>query len=402
MKHLRRLFAAFALLVLAAPALAAPMPAVPASKFYQGIGVDVHAWYVGSEWPLRLSELGVAKVRGKVGTSKDLVTKLQPFFAAGGKITATVVASGSGTLDKAATQKNLAFLKSNVGLFHVAAVEGPNEFNINHTTGWATTERDFVHWLHDTVRADPAFNPVPILPPSVWKRIITDYKALGDLSAWVDKGTIHYYSGQRRPTLTGGNTMAGALRDASILAPGKPIHMTETGWQSPTGNIPITLRAQAKYVLRDYFDAATNGVEEVDMYQMMDDGMAGGDFGLTDAAARPKPSFTALKNLVALVKDTGGSAGVLDYSIASPPPSLRQLLLRRSDGSYLLCLWLDVDSWSRGKDVETMLPVTINLASAAKFEVYQPTFSSAVQYSGSGSQIQWFVGDQVMVVKVGG
>jgi hypothetical protein len=178
--------------------------------------------------------------------------------------------------------------------------------------------------------------------------------------------------------------------------------MTETGWQSPTGNIPITLRAQAKYVLRDYFDAATNGVEEVDMYQLMDDGMAGGDFGLTDAAARPKPSFIALKNLVALVKDTGGTAGVLDYSIASPPSSLRQLLLRRSDGSYLLCLWLDVDSWNRGKDVETMLPVTINLAQPAKFGVYQPTFSSAAQYSGSGSQVKWFVGDQVMVVKVGG
>jgi hypothetical protein len=383
MKHLRRLFAAFALLVLAVPALAAPMPAVPASKFYQAIGVDVHAWYVGSEWPLRLSELGVAKVRGKVGTSKDLVTKLGPFFAAGGKITATVVASGSGTLDKAATQKNLAFLKSNVGLSHVAAVEGPN-------------------WLHDTVRADPAFNPVPILPPSLWKRLLPDYKALGDLSPWVDKGTIHYYSGQRRPTLTGGNTMAGALRDASILAPGKPIHMTETGWQSPTGNIPITLRAQAKYVVRDYFDAFTNGVEEVDMYQLMDDGMAGGDFGLTDASANPKPSFAALKNLVALVKDTGGDAGELDYSIVSPPPSLRQLLLRRSDGSYLLCLWLDVDSWSKGKDIETMLPVTINLASPAKFEVYQPTFSSSVQFSGTGSQIQWFVGDQVMVVKVGG
>jgi hypothetical protein len=47
-----------------------------------------------------------------------------------------------------------------------------------------------------------------------------------------------------------------------------------------------------------------------------------------------------------------------------------------------------------------MLPVTINLASPTKFEVYQPTFSSAVQYSGSGSQVQWFVGDQVMVVRI--
>jgi hypothetical protein len=386
-------------MTIAAPACATSVRAVPAGNFYKALGVNAHAWYVNNAWPQRLVELGVPNVRGKVGTSKDFVTKLGPFLAGGGKIDATIIQSNGGTLDKADAAKNLAFLKNYVGLQYVSGIEGPNEFNNGEPPNWAATERDFVHWLHDTVRADAAFRAVPLIAPSVWKRILADYQALGDLSAWVDKGCIHYYSGVRRPTLTGGNTMQGALRDASILAPGKTIWMTETGWQAPTGADPISPRAQAKYVVRDYFDAFGYGVEKVFNYQIMDDQT--NLFGLTDAYANPKPSFYALKNMAALVKDSGGGYGTLDYSLSGAPASLKQMLLQKSDGSFLLVLWLDVDSWVQGRDVDTVVPVTVNLAQpATSFAVYQPTFSSTAQQSGSGNKITVFAADQVTVVKI--
>jgi hypothetical protein len=390
--------AAATAIAVSAPASATNVPAKPAANFYQAIGINAHAWYTNPIWSQRLNELGVANVRGKVGTSRDFVSKLGTFFAAGGKIDATIIQSNNGTLDKTMAAKNLAFLKSTVGLQHVSGIEGPNEFNNGEPTNWAATERDFVRWLHDTVRADASFRSVPLIAPSVWKRIQADYLALGNLSSWVDKGCIHYYSGNRRPTLTGGNTMQGALQQASILAPGKTQWMTETGWQAPSGADPISTRAQAKYVLRDYFDAFGYGVEKVFNYQIMDDQT--NLFGLTDAYGNPKPAFTALKNLVALVKDKPAAAGYLDYSLSGAPTGLKQMLLQKSDGSFLLVLWLDVDSYSRGKDLETVVPMTVKLARSANFEVYQPTFGSKAQQTGTGNAITVFAADQVTVVKI--
>jgi hypothetical protein len=230
---------------------------------------------------------------------------------------------------------------------------------------------------------------------------VTDYKALGDISAWVDKGCIHYYSGFRRPTLTGPTAynMVQALRDASMLAPTKKIWMTETGWMT-AGNVPMSQRAQAKYVVRDYFDAFSNGVEKIFDYQLMDDDT--NLYGITDATARPKLAFYGLKNMVALVKDSAGGSGVLDYSVTGAPSSLKQMLLQKSDGSFLLILWLDVDSYnfSQKRDIETMVPATINLATSATAEVYQPTFSSTMQSSSTGKSIPVFVGDQITVVRI--
>jgi len=388
-----------AALALPGEAIAAPQT-VPAVNFYNALGLNAHAWYVTNPWPQRLVELGVPNVRGKVGTSRDFITKLGPFFANGGRINSTLVASSGDTLDKTAAEKNLAFLKQYVGVQRVSGVEGPNEYNNGHPPNWTANLRDFCHWLHDTVRADASFREVPIIAPSIWKRLLADYQALGDISAFVDKGCIHYYSGNRRPTLTGGGTMESSLRNAAIIAPGKPIWMTETGWQAPTGNQPISLRAQAKYVLRDYFDAFGYGVEKLFMYQLMDDGKAGGDFGLTDLRANPKPSFNALKNLAALVKDRYVSSGALDYSFSGAPASLKSMALSKSDGSFLLALWLDVDSWNRGRDIETALPVTVNLAKAVNFEIYQPTFSAEAQTVGAGNMIKWFAADQLTLIRI--
>jgi hypothetical protein len=374
---------------------------VPAANFFNSIGVVAHSWYANTAWQQRLLDLQILNIRGRIGQSTDAVTRLQTFFSRGGKINTGIVESSKGTLDKTGAQKSLNFLKSNVGLQNISGIEGPNEFNNGAPTNWASILRDFTQWLHGTVRSDASFNAIPLLGPSIWKRLLTDYKALGDISAWVDKGCIHYYSGGQWPTRSGTDSMQVALQNVGIIARGKPIWMTETGWQAPSGNWPVSLRAQAKYVLRDYFDAFGFGVEKIYMYQLIDDQSS--LFGLCDAAANPKPAYNGLKNLVGLVKDTAASRGSLGYSIANAPSTLKSFSFSKSDGSFLLVLYLDVSSWNvrYAKDVESFVGVTVNLASPARsVEIYQPTFNSAVVSSASGQSIPVYATDQVTVLKI--
>ena len=388
-------------LILPGRAAGAAAATTPAVKFYQSLGINGHFWYANTAWYQRLMELGVPNLRAKAASNKDFISRLGPFFSSGGKLNATIVHSGEPTLDKVEATKNLAFLKDYVGLQRVSGVEGPNEFNSDHPPNWVPILRDFVKWLHDTVRADVAFKSTPIIGPSIWKRIRDDYIALGDISQWIDKGCIHFYSTQRRPTMTNDNTMPGALSDAHIIAPGKTLWMTESGWMSPNGAIPVSTRCQAKYVARDYFDAFGFGVEKLFMYQIIDDQV--NQFGLCDAGANPKPAFNALKNVTALFKDQYAGRGSLGYSISGAPTSLKSFAFSKSDGSYLLVLYLDVDSYDAKlrKDLEYAVPVTVNLsASARKIEVYQPAFSAAIQDSGRGNKIPLFATDHPTIVKV--
>jgi len=393
-------------LSVASAATAAPItPTAPASKFYNSLGINGHVWYANTIWYKRLVELGVPNLRGKIATNRGAADQLKPFFASGGKLNASIVASSGGTLNKDEATRNIAFLKNYIGVQNLSGIEGPNEFNASSGTvpNWATVERDFVKWTHDTVRADPAFNGVPLIAPSVYRRLTADYAALGDLSAWVDEGCIHYYSGDRRPPLTGSPsfTMEASLKAASVLAPGKPIRMTESGWQAVAGTMPITLRAQAKYVVRDYFDSFSYGVPKTFMYQIQDDQT--NLWGLTDPNGNPKPAFLALKNLVQLVRDTGTSSGTVGYTISGAPPTLKSYSFTRSDGSALIAFYLDVDSWNKStkKDVETSVPVTVTLsAPASKVEVFQPTFNSAAIATGSGSTISTPATDQLTIIRV--
>jgi hypothetical protein len=376
-----------------------------AGSFFQMMGVNARTWAVDNAWPQRLLELGLPNVRTKVGQSKDYISKIAPWLSTGGKINATIVATNAvNTLDKDEATKNLAFLKNYVGLRYVSGIEGPNEFNENYQIcpDWAVKLRDFVQWTHSQVRSDSAFGHIPLVGPSIWKRQSADYQALGDISRYVDRGCIHFYSGRQRPTRSGlTNTMQGEINKATSITPGRPMWMTETGWQAPSGNIPISLRAQAKYVVRNYFDAFGFGIEKLFTYQLMDNDSK--LWGLCSANGTPKPSFFALKNLAALFKDPASGARSLAYSVSSAPSSLKVFTFSKSDGSFLLAYYLDVDSFDlkAGRDIETEIPVMFHFPSSArKIEVYKPTFSSEVQLQVSGAETALFASDQLTVLKI--
>ena len=137
------------------------------------------------------------------------------------------------------------------------------------------------------------------------------------------------------------------------------------------------------------------------MYQLMDDQSS--LFGLCDAAANPKPAFNALKNLVGLVKDQTASRASIGYSVNGAPTSLKTFSFSKSDGTFLIALYLDVNSWDvqHQKDLEYAVPVTVNLTTSARqIDIYQPTFNSAVVSSTSGNSIPLFATDQVTLLKI--
>jgi hypothetical protein len=194
------------------PAFGATVRAVRARSFVDMVGIVTHAHWGGtiwstSDWESLFLETGVMNTRGKVGRGtggKAAVADLQKLFTRGVKICATVSDQSSG-LDRVGTKTNIAFLANYVGAQNLSGIESANEFSNPSTrpADWAAQLRSFHQWLYDTVRANPAFNNVPIVAPSIWGRLTWDYAALGNLEPRVDRGCIHYYTGGRRPSIAG-------------------------------------------------------------------------------------------------------------------------------------------------------------------------------------------------------
>src|SRR5207245_10922866 len=78
------------------------------------------------------------------------------------------------------------------------------------------------------------------------------------------------------------------------------------------------------------------------------------NFGLLRNDLSEKPAFTALERLIALLRDPGPrfTPETLDYTVEGAPPSLRQLLLQKRDGSFYLALWNQVSVWDPNLGVD--------------------------------------------------
>jgi hypothetical protein len=436
----RRAFIGGGLAVLGAAALplcarGSLRSAIPARQFADAIGICTHPnWrtplWGSSGWQDLFLQTGVGHTRGKIGRGspeRSGLTGLQPLFARNVKICVTIADQTDG-LDRVGTKANLDFLADVVGAHNVSAIESANEYNNpkSRPPNWAVELRDFQKWLHDTVRADRRFDNVPLVGPSIWGRLTDDYRALGNIAAEVDKGCIHYYTGGRRPTLAGRPQrrsegggpdtygMADAIGEARILAPSRPMWMTEFGYAIAGPGLPqsdyfITEFAAAKYLLRGLLDAFGEGVEKIYIYSLLDDvGRSTPRYhGLADGNLRPRQTFEAVRNLMALFADRAGPfrTGELDFSIANGGSGIKQQLFQTTDGAFLLTMYRDVDSYDRTamRDIAVEpLPVVLKLAQpASRIEVFTPTMSNRpAQRVANAATLTVSVADEVTVVRV--
>ena len=88
-----------------------------------------------------------------------------------------------------------------------------------------------------------------------------------------------------------------------------------------------------------YLSAYKQGWSYTFIYMLRDDPNQG-YWGLVDTGYNPKTSGTYMHNMTTILADTGSATpGKLDYSIASEPTTVHDLLLQKSSGTFELVVW---------------------------------------------------------------
>ena len=181
----------------------------------------------------------------------------------------------------------------------------------------------------------------------------------------------------------------------------QPIYMTEMGQNTRIGGIGSSERAQMKmttqlvathFRFRSEFDE--DWIRKAYLHQLMDESSdpvdENGSWGLVRADGLPKPAFTALRRMIALLREGAWDPGTGRWNVPAFEPSplsydlpnpdigggrrIERRLLQKSDGDWYLLLWLDADIWDedRGRDLETERTETLRLP--GRFDVVQHRF----------------------------
>jgi hypothetical protein len=319
------------------------------------------------------------------------------------------------------------------------AVEGPNEPNNfpvtyqSQTSGYTTTflpvarlQRD----LYAAVKAEPTLAGIPVFhtseaggsePDNVGLQFLTIPAgasiAMPDGTAYADYANTHNYVCGHSSTLTDNiawNASDPTLNrdwDGPYVEYGHTWHAgfagysnadlitlpkvtTETGWVT-SGTGAITLEQQGRLLLNLYLSAYKRGFSYTFVYMLRDDPNQG-YWGLFDTSYQPKKSGLYLHNLTTVLADTGARPpGKLDYSIASQPATVHDLLLQKQSGTFELVVWDERPT--SGSDT-----VTVNLTmTRASVKVYDPTTgTSPTQTLQNVTSVPLTLGDHPVVVEL--
>jgi hypothetical protein len=203
---------------------------------------------------------------------------------------------------------------------------------------------------------------------------------VGDLSAYLDFGSLHPYPGGQVPMFSVGRHSDG-LRSVSG---DKPTVVTESGYHTALlwtgGHPPVSEQAMGRYVLRlllDYFNA---GIARTYLYELIDQGFDLADrekhFGLLRADGTEKPAYRGLRNLIELLEEPrpGFSASGLAYALEGDTTSVNAMLLEQSD-RFFLALWQDAPSFDligRTDRATVERRVTVRFTAPKRVRVFEP------------------------------
>lgn len=362
--------AALASPVLPATSTPSARIAVPAAAFSQSIGICTHpcwrqAVWGSADWVNAFLETGAKATRGEVGhggSAKGALSDLKRLFAQGVKICALIPGR---SLDREAAAKDVRFLADEVGARNLCGIESVNEYNNPkyRPAHWAKELREFQKWLHDEVRSHSALDDVPLVAPSLWNNVEQDAEELGSLGNLVDRGCLHYYTGGRPPSQAARYGTLDSIRRAHVVAPGKPIFVTEFGYDiatHPEEQSPwrIEEAAAAKYMLRGLFELFGAGVKRTFLYSLIDDERGPGHYGLLDGKLRPRSTFRAIVNLSSLFRDLEAAfrPARLEVQLLGEGGDLRSQLFQKSNGVFLLVLYRNVENYNRESRRSVQVP----------------------------------------------
>jgi hypothetical protein len=401
------------------------------SDFLDSIGVCVHITQgVDAPGPSAsaLAFAGIREMRDD-GNPATVPAWIAVFQDAGVRTNVLTNQSVSGTVGMAEALRDAGALLS---------VEGPNEpnnFPVTYEGGTssATTFLPVAHLQRDlyaAIKADPALTGVSVFASSESGGAEPDDVGLQFLTIPPDAGTTmpagtqyadyanthNYVCGHSSdlvdnvcwnatdPTLNGDwdglyveyghtwNKGFAGYSDSGLET--LPRVSTETGWLT-SGTGSITEEQQARVFLNLYLAGYKRGWTYTFIYMLRDDPVQG-YWGLFDTSYNPKTSGTYLHNLTTILADKGSApTGRLDYSIASEPATVHDLLLQKSSGTFELLVWNERPT---GGSDDVVVDLGVERATVT---LYDPTTGTApTQVLSQVSSVTVTVSDHPVVIEL--
>jgi hypothetical protein len=457
------------------PVQAIPITAKSADFFVDSVCVNTHLGYTNTPYvqqystvKQKLVEMGVRHIRDG-GSREDIIAKMQDLANVGIKTTYIMnpqdgVAPNSTYWAKSPNYTINDFVKNKVGLNVIDAVEILNEidlfYNLHGGYYWRANDTQQInndpksplYWAKyatsmtkDTwqaLKSNPSTAHIKVIGPSLGHTYnYINRPPLGNLSAYVDWGNFHPYP-------YGGNSFnfpfsyntidryfwQGNSPSVNIderpyafdmtkhIFGSKPMAATETGYYTTNTAYGISERMHGKYMPRLFLEYFRKGIPRTCSYEFLDEWDAPrrreANFGLLRNSLSPKPAYTALKNMIGLLKDPGTNfkLGTLDYTLKVTPPAgynrtqyVKSLLLQKRDGDFYLVLWHDISNGDTTsvpvREIEPPpMPTQIQLNTPiARATVYSlDDFGNMSMYNTAinGNTISLNVTDKAMFVKL--
>jgi hypothetical protein len=382
-----------------------------AEGFVDSVGVGIHVAYLDTSYGqvdtvALLKDLGVKHVRDGLGSNDSVpIAAMKEIGQAGIGINwVSQPEDSSFSIDE-----QLQLIEDND--LAVESVEGANERDNHGDAAWAGKIRAHQAELYEKAKATLG-DDVAVVAPS----LVHDgsREELGEVPS--DVANAHPYTGGHMQTDehtehqmqltrevtpsvdTAAPQQAEAGERVTLKAAteeGGALYATELGFHTATDSASgngvqpyVSEDAQATLQLQQLLANYAAGVDRSYIYELLDEGEDNSEaedrFGLVHSDGSPKPVFTALKNLLSVMKgrvSSGGTAAaqVLGVQVEGGGEATTSLVLPRADGSTVVALWEAEPVWDPDAEKALEVPsreVTLRLDGTADAQVYVPRKSA--------------------------
>jgi hypothetical protein len=240
----------------------------------------------------------------------------------------------------------------------VEIFEGSNEPNLVKNSNMnAAISAEHQRTLYAVAKGTPALHDVIIASPSYIQKNVGLAENISDVVDWIN---IHPYPGMEHPETKGPGALSGFVTATERICGKKPVLASETGYhtavQTTSGHLPVSEQIKTRYLPRLLLWYFINGVKKTYIYELIDSFNNGpadkeSHFGLVSFDLTPKPSYAAVKQLLALCDRptrAASAATTMQYRFTGDTRDLQTAALARGDGTHLLFAWLGVAGWDPG------------------------------------------------------